>query len=305
MDIVRAVMHRLNGTVAVQTKSGRGTVFELAVPLSLAAVEALVVESAGTSAMIPLDCIRHTQRIAPPDISPGAQGESIVFEGKAVPFVPLARMLRLGPQSRIRRDMSAVVVKSRAGLAAIGVDRLCGTANIVLRALPDLAPADSIVAGASFDAEGSPQLVLDAEGLVSEALSQKDQAAENPSAALPILVIDDSLTTRMLQQSILESAGYQVDLAVSGEEGMRRAREKPYSLFLVDVEMPGMDGFTFVERIRQDGALRNIPAILVTSLSSPQSIERGRAAGAQGYMIKSEFDQARLLAQIKELALRP
>jgi two-component system chemotaxis sensor kinase CheA len=187
-------------------------------------------------------------------------------------------------------------------LAAIGVDRLRGTANVVLRALPELAPAERFVAGASLDAEGNPQLVLDADGLVDEAAGKVGAETEESSAAPPVLVIDDSLTTRMLERSILESAGYLVDVAVSAEEALESARRKKYSLFLVDVEMPGMDGFTFIERIRADAELRHIPAILVTSLSSPESLKRGEEVGAQGYMIKSEFDQAQLLALIKRLA---
>ena len=80
------------------------------------------------------------------------------------------------------------------------------------------------------------------------------------------------------------------------EEALERARQKKYALFLVDVEMPGMDGFTFVERVRADAGLRDIPAILVTSLASPEDRQRGQEVGAQGYIVKSEFDQARLLA---------
>jgi two-component system chemotaxis sensor kinase CheA len=116
-----------------------------------------------------------------------------------------------------------------------------------------------------------------------------------------VLVIDDSLTTRMLEQSILESAGYHVDTAVSGEEGLEAAKRKRYALILVDVEMPGIDGFTFVERIRADSNLRDIPAILVTSRSAATDRMRGEQVGAQGYIVKSEFDQADLLARIEHL----
>src|SRR5690606_4315154 len=117
----------------------------------------------------------------------------------------------------------------------------------------------------------------------------------------PILVIDDSLTTRMLEQSILESAGYEVDLAVSAEHGLEKARARHYALFLVDVEMPGMDGFEFVTLTRADPELRKTPAILVTSRNEPEDFERGTKAGASDYIVKGEFDQNRLLATIERL----
>ena len=115
-------------------------------------------------------------------------------------------------------------------------------------------------------------------------------------------MIDDSLTTRMLEQSILESAGYQVDVATSGEEGLERARRADYALILVDVEMPGMDGFTFIEHIRKRSASsRHTPAILVTSRNAPEDKRRGEDVGASDYVVKSEFDQSKLLERIEEL----
>jgi two-component system chemotaxis sensor kinase CheA len=105
----------------------------------------------------------------------------------------------------------------------------------------------------------------------------------------------------MLEQSILESAGFEVDMAMSGEEALEAAGRKRYALFLVDVEMAGMDGFTFIERYRSDAALRDIPAILVTSRASPEDRRRGEAVGARGYMVKAEFDQAALLDRIRQL----
>jgi two-component system chemotaxis sensor kinase CheA len=120
--------------------------------------------------------------------------------------------------------------------------------------------------------------------------------AKRPS----VLIIDDSLTTRMLEQSILESAGYEVDLATSGEEGLGKAREKQYGLFLVDVEMPGMDGFEFVSRTRADPVLGTIPSILVTSRNAVDDRRRGEQVGARAYIVKGEFDQELLLRKIRE-----
>lgn len=116
-----------------------------------------------------------------------------------------------------------------------------------------------------------------------------------------MLVIDDSLTTRMLEQSILESAGYDVDIATSGEEGLEKARAKQYGLFLVDVEMPGMSGFEFVTRTRADSRLSAVPAILVTSRNAPEDRRRGEEAGARAYIVKGEFDQGYLLRMTREL----
>jgi two-component system, chemotaxis family, sensor kinase CheA len=157
------------------------------------------------------------------------------------------------------------------------------------------------VAGVSIDSSGDPQLVLDVDGLVAAALGAGMPLPRPEVRRHRILVIDDSLTTRMLEQSILESAGYEVGTATSAEEALDKARLEPYALFLVDVEMPGMDGFQFIEAARADASLRDIPAILVTSRASADDRRRGHEVGAKGHIVKGEFDQGELLAQIRRL----
>jgi two-component system chemotaxis sensor kinase CheA len=165
--------------------------------------------------------------------------------------------------------------------------------------------AERWVAGASLDAEGVPRLVLDADAFVATVRSARAPEEAARSAKKPcVLVTDDSLTTRMLEQSILESAGYEVELATSAEEALKKAGKRRYDLFLVDVEMPGMDGFTFVEVTRADPAQRDVPAILVSSRNAPEDKRRGEEVGAKAYIVKSEFEQTRLLAIIDGL-LRP
>jgi two-component system, chemotaxis family, sensor kinase CheA len=301
LDVVREAVSRLRGEVSIRTDQGVGTQVEIVVPVTLAAVDALIVESAGRAVAIPLDAVKRTLRVAVDEVVESPQGASILFEGNVVPFAPLERTMAQAASPREgARFWSAVVIEGATALAAVGVERLRGTQNVILRPLPDLTPCDPTVAGASLDAEGRPQLVLNPHGLV-EQIRRSGPAPRAVAARSPILVIDDSLTTRMLEQSILESAGYEVDLAVSGEDGLERARKRRYALFLVDVEMPGMDGFTFIERVLGDPVLRNIPAILVTSRASPDDRRRGQEVGARAYIVKGEFDQAELLEKIRRL----
>jgi two-component system chemotaxis sensor kinase CheA len=186
--------------------------------------------------------------------------------------------------------------------AAIGVDRLLGTDNVVMRALPGFLGVDPVIAGTYLDAAGDPQLVLDPTGLIAAIGRGTPVARGTPTPVrAPVLVVDDSLTTRMLEQSILQSAGYTVDLAVSAEEALEKASARRYGLFIVDVEMPGIDGFGFVAAIRADPALRDIPAILVTSRNAPEDRRRGEQVGAQAYIVKGEFDQVLLLKTIRRL----
>jgi two-component system chemotaxis sensor kinase CheA len=301
LDVVREASDRLGGEVTASSEAGTGTTIDIVVPLSVASFDALFVESSGVTMAIPLHGVQRTLRLTRDDVMRTEQHEAILFDGQAIPLASLpqtdATRRSDGPSSR----SSAVIVRGRAGLAAFGVDRVVGVAHIVMRPLPDLAPASGVVAGATLDAAGDPLLVFDPDHLVTAAQGVTAPSDETAPARLSVLIVDDSLTTRMLEQSILESAGYDVELATSGEEGLDKARGGRHALFLVDVEMPGMDGFTFVERIRADPALRPTPAILVTSRNSPADLQRGRAVGAQGYMVKSEFDQNVLLERIRGL----
>lgn len=301
LDIVREALERLDGAVSVRSEAGRGTTFELLIPRSVTSLAVLVVETGnGTPVAIPLSGVRRVLRLTRGDIACAASGASILYEQQAIPFIPLAAALNAARWS-VNGDWAALIVAGAERTAAIGVERLVGTARVVVRPLPDGRNASPLAGGAALDGEGNPQLILDPDGLVAAAYSMQAAEVGVAPAKRPVLVVDDSLTTRMLEKSILESAGYEVEVASSGEEGLDLARGKPFALILCDVEMPGIDGFTFVERIRSDPSLRDTPAILVTSRTAPEDRQRGRDVGAQGYIVKSEFNQAELLTMIRPL----
>lgn len=302
LDVVRETTERLRGEVTVHSEFGVGTSIEICVPVSVSALTALQVDADGAVMFVPLHAVHEILRVREADIVQSGGKASLVYNGTVIPFLSLNTALGRKTSPR-RKPMirSAVVIEASAGVAAIGVDGLLGATGIVIRPLPSLVQSDPVIAAVTLGADGDPQLVLDPEALVAAACL--DRIALDEAAAVqraPVLVIDDSLTTRMLEQNILESAGYEVDLATSAEEALVKARGKTYGLFLCDVEMPGMTGFEFVSCTRSDPVLQKVPAILVTSRNDVADRRRGEEVGALAYIVKGEFDQGYLLQRVRE-----
>ncbi len=303
LDIVRETAHRYNGEARVVSQLGIGSTIELSVPTSLSSLAALVLSLSDMLLLLPLDAVRGALRISDREVISLPDGDSILFEGRTIPFLSLGAAFGKGPLPSAR--FSVAVAQAGSELVALGAERLEGTLEVVVKPLPATAGTHPLILGAAFGVQGLPLLVLDPRGVLmlrrQDPLPRSKKEAAARSQHLPILVVDDSLTTRTLEQSILEAAGYTVDLASSGEDGLTMARAKSYGLFIVDIEMPGMNGLQFTTLTRADAALLRVPVILVSSLSSAEDRLRGISAGAAAYFIKSEFDQGLFLKRVAEL----
>jgi two-component system, chemotaxis family, sensor kinase CheA len=302
MDAAHDAVSRLKGRIELTSSPGRGTTVSLDVPMSLSSFAVLSVRCGDAIVGLPLDAVRGAASIATCAPSRSAAGDSIGWQGERIRLASLADVLGGAGASA---PSAAIVVADAEGAVALGVDRIIGIEELVVRSLPEAAGPVPLVAGAARDQDGLARLVLDPIALAAAARSSRATvgAATVAPRRARVLVIDDSLTTRMLEQSMLESAGYEVTVASSAEEGLVRARtaEAPFDLFVVDVEMPGMDGFSFVATTRADRDLGRTPAMLVTSLDAPEHRRRGQEAGARAYVVKSEFDQGRFLEHVRTL----
>ncbi|MBX3198503.1 MAG: response regulator [Labilithrix sp.] len=303
LQVVGTVVERLRGELVVRTEPGRGTEFELDVPVSMTAAPALVVEADGVVATIPLDAVSRTARVAHGDLARSPEGDALPEAGEAVRFASLARVLGAPAAASAPGDTwTAVLLEIGGARAALGVDRVLGVASAVVLPVPAPAVADAVVVGASLDGEGDPRLALEPRLLV-EAVRRLPGAPQSASAPVKrnVLVVDDSLTSRMLERSILDAAGYEVTTAASAEEALEIARERAFSLFVVDVEMPGMSGLELIARMRADPVLSATPAVLVTSRASPEDRRRGLEVGARAYIVKGEFAQDEFLDAVRRL----
>jgi two-component system chemotaxis sensor kinase CheA len=306
LDLVSNSVARLKGELRISAEAGKGTTVEIRVPSSISSAALLMVQAGGKSIGIPLDALRRTISLATlPKLA-----ERYLLDGRPLALVSLAQVLKsqtMDSGAGFHPDLPASIaleIEAPPNSFLLGIDRLLSIEQTIIQSLPDHILAEPFVLGASIGPSGEPRLILDPMILAAsldEQMAGPASGADRPAPSLPILVIDDSLTTRMLEQSILETAGYAVELAASAEEGLELARQRRYGLFLVDVEMPGMNGFAFIEKYRQEPALSQIPAILVSSRSSDEDRSRGRDAGAKDYIVKGEFDQRYLLKRVRDL----
>jgi two-component system chemotaxis response regulator CheY len=102
-----------------------------------------------------------------------------------------------------------------------------------------------------------------------------------------ILVVEDSSLVRLYYRAALEKAGFEVEQAINGIEAMERALSQPFDLVIVDVNMPRMDGFSFLRALRRSTAdVATLPALMISTESEMQDIAAARAAGANFYLIK-------------------
>jgi two-component system chemotaxis sensor kinase CheA len=200
-----------------------------------------------------------------------------------------------------------VVVLSIDGLRlALVVDVLVGEQEMVVKNLDKHLLQIPNVMGATLMGTGDVVIILNPAELIRTVqglpIAGITAAVEEVEAEVAtVLVVDDSITTRTLEKNILEAAGYQVVTAMNGLEALRYLQYNTCDLVVSDVQMPHMDGFELTQKLKSSQETARIPLILVTSLESPADRERGLAAGANAYIIKSGFNQDNLLSTIRQL----
>jgi len=307
LAIVRETVERLGGTVAVASTRGRGTTFQLALPLSLATYRAVEVRAGGRSFLLPTARTERCVRIDARALRNVGGLQVIEIGGQSLPLASLAALLGLAGTATAA---ACVVLAAGTRRVAVAVDEIRGEQEVMGRTLDPSLALGALVAGAAVLPGGSPAPILNVAELVRLATGEggPPAAAGAPMAvaARPagraVLLADDSLTSRTLLKNILELAGHRVEVAVDGLQALEKLHSARFDVVVSDVEMPGLDGIGLTQAIRAEAALAHIPVLLVTSLGSPTERERGAEAGANAYIVKSSFDQDDLLGAIAELA---
>lgn len=311
LDVVQVNMQALGGRIAVESEPGLGSRFRLTLPLTLASDHGLLVRVAGQIHALPSLYVQRILEVTPDDILDLATSQALDVDGEPVPLRDLAALLGHRPNSEDYAErISIVVIRRGWHRVALRVDHVLGEREMVVKPLEP--PLNEIrhMAGGTLGRDGDIILVLNVGDLLATALSVGTQppgarvvAHTPPEArqAARILVADDSITTRTLEQGILENAGYRVHTTADGEEAWEALHNGNFDLLISDVEMPGIDGFELTRRVRADPRLANLPVVIVTSLGSEEHRQRGLEVRADAYVVKSDFESTELLEVVEQL----
>jgi two-component system chemotaxis sensor kinase CheA len=309
LDVVKRAVEAVRGSVDLSFVPGHGTRFSLVVPLTLTTLRGLLVRVQGQTFVMPGASVQRLLRVGTEDVRSIAGVESIEVDASAVPVLGLWEVLGLPRQPELARGKVPVVVAVAQGeLVGLAVDELLEEREVVVKSLGARLRGAKAVSGATVLSNGRLGLILNMTEVVSRARRQARSAAivaqvEELGAEQKreILLVDDSITTRTLERSILEAAGYLVRVAVDGRDAWDLLQEHGADLVVSDVEMPELDGFALTEAIRNSPRFRDIPVVLVTALASDADKARGLSVGANAYLVKSSFDQQNLLETVAQL----
>jgi two-component system chemotaxis sensor kinase CheA len=256
---------------------------------------------AGQSFALPLH--RIMRMLEPQHVQVVSGRQVAVIEGVAVPVSNLADLL--GMPTTVGGPW--VLLGTAASSHAFQVETVLQKRDVVVRGLTGRLRDLKAVSGASIEPNGSILLVLDVSTLIersnamAESASRVAEKAPGPAHQLSVMVVDDALMVRELQRSILERGGYVVRTASDGAEALAMLAEQPADLVVTDLEMPNVDGFMLTSSIRAHPRLANIPVLIVSSRASEEDHQRGLDAGADGYIVKTSFDEAGLIAAVSRL----
>jgi len=311
LAIVREKVEKLGGTVTVESRLGIGTVFHIQLPVTLATFRGTLVQVGTELFIVPTSNVIRVSRVRRDSIGTVENRDTITMKGRVLPLVRLADVLEIKSEPKLGQAsefVTVLILGASDQKIAFSVNAILNEQEVLVKSLGRQLSRVRNVSAATVLGSGQVALILNVSDLILSAmriagvgLVAHAQRPEDEEKTKSILVVEDSITSRMLLKNILESAGYEVQTAVDGADAWSTLKTANFDLVVSDVEMPRMDGFELTAKIRSQEDLKSIPVVIVTSLESREDRERGIDVGANAYIVKSGFEQNNLLSVVKRL----
>ena len=310
LDVVHDTVQKMRGMVRLTSQFGKGTRFQMQLPLTLSVIPALLVGIANEPYAFPLVRI---QRILRPDKSSveSIEGNQYLHvDGRHVGLVSAAQIMDVKSDVDSKDNLSVVVIGDHDNCYGLVVDNFICERDLVIHVLPRKLGKVKDISAAALMEDGSPVLIVDIDDMLHSIaeivkegrLNRIDaEISEHHDARKHILVVDDSITVREVERNLLENSGYKVDVAIDGVDGWNAVRNGKYDLVVTDIDMPRMDGVEMVRLIKQDPRFKSIPVMIVSYKDRMEDRHRGLNAGANYYLTKGSFHDDTLLQAVHDM----
>ena len=302
MDVVKTNVLKLSGTIAIDTELGRGTTFSIKLPLTVAIIQALMVQVGKEFFALPLVSVVETVRTSIESIQSVEQSEVIHLREEVLPLVRLEHLFDIDISESVHNEendgmLYVVVIAIAEKKIGIVVERLLGQEEVVIKSLGKYMQPKGI-AGATILGNGKVTLIVDLAGLmdlVEEGLGNRRSSSMSNTRKIAavkkkILLVDDSQMARKLQRKTFEDNGFSVIEAGNGYEGLSLLKShKEVGLVLTDIIMPEMDGIEMTRKIKANTHLKSIPVIALSVIEEEEKRSECYQAGIESFHKKTDI----------------
>lgn len=307
LDVVKTKISQLNGKVKVISEFGQGSCVHIEIPVTLTTLRVFLVQISGQTFAIPIQVITTFILKNQNEIKTNNGMRTITYNNSIIPLYYLSDILDLEPIPREDKE-TILIIEADDKTIGLVVDKLLGDQDILQKKLsPPLYKVKNI-SGITNLASGELCLILNMQDIMHFDFNKAVTSANNPKL-LPsdvlsykrILIVDDSITTRTMIKNILLNIGYIVDAVLDAEEAMVKLKLNHYDLIITDLTMPKIDGYEFIERLKNDEMYMDIPIIVMSSMPEKNARAKLNKAYVDYYISKDNFDQNDLANQVKKI----
>lgn len=306
MAIAQETIEQLGGTIKVETEKGKSTSFRINLPLSIVTYRGVIVEVENRPFIVPTQKVHSVHKVALSEIETVGNKATFKLNNQIIPLFKLNEVLELNSTQISSDSIQVIVFEINGKRKGFSIDKVIGEQEVLVKKFNKQLSRVRNILGASVLGSGQVVPILN----ISDLYKSSEKHGATVKTASPsseketqrsILIVEDSITSRTLLKNILETSGFKVNVAVDGIDGFTKLKEGVYDAVVTDVEMPRMNGFDLTKKIRSDKETANIPVVLVTSLSKREHREKGIDAGANAYIVKSDFEQSNLMEVLDRL----
>jgi chemosensory pili system protein ChpA (sensor histidine kinase/response regulator) len=321
MDVVHNEIKQLGGSLVIDSTPGKGAVFTIRLPFTLAVTQAILVKLGENSYAIPMSSVQGVARIASDDLERrfAAGNPKHSYAGEEFNIYDLAQLLGV-QRARTSDDTQVPLLMTRSGdqRAAVRIDGVVGSREIVVKSVGPQVSSVPGIFGATIMGDGSVVIILDFAPLARRLLAMRARIDAGADEQMPaymaaevdhapkvrlkplVMVVDDSITMRKVTTRVLERADFGVMTAKDGLDALEKLQDNVPDLMLLDIEMPRMDGYELATYMRNDSRMRRVPIIMITSRTGEKHRQRALEIGVERYLGKP-YQEEDLLRQIQEV----